>query len=138
MKLTTYVNFDGCCAEAFRYYERHLGGTIESVMLARESPVPTPLGPEWADQVLHAVMRVGGTRLRGADIPGAQPVRSSYLTLELASDAEADRVFAALADGGQVLMPVQETFFATRFAQVRDRFGVAWMLMRMRPQPPGA
>lgn len=135
MRLTTYVNFRGDCAEAFRHYERHLGAKVESSMTFGEMPGPGPLGPEWADKVLHAVLRIGGTELLGADIPAAEPVRSAYLTLTVDSDAEAERVFAALADGGQVLMKMEETFFATRFGQVRDRFGIAWMIMHRRPAP---
>jgi PhnB protein len=81
-------------------------------------------------------MDLGGTELLGADIPPDrfQPIRSAYLTLTLDSDAEADRVFALLTDGGQVFMPMQDTFFASRFAMLRDRFGTSWMLLRLKPR----
>lgn len=69
----------------------------------------------------------------GADIPDAQPMRSAYLSLAVPSDAEAERIFSALSEGGEVFMPMQETFFATRFAQLRDRFGINWMLIHERP-----
>jgi PhnB protein len=72
----------------------------------------------------------------GADIPSAEPMRSAYLSLRVETDAEAERIFTALSDGGRVFMPIQETFFATRFAQLQDRFGVNWMIMRERPQAP--
>ena len=71
----------------------------------------------------------------GADIPNAEPMRSAYLSLGVDSDAEAERIFSALSDGGQVFMPMQETFFATRFGQLRDRFGINWMVIHERPAP---
>jgi PhnB protein len=89
--------------------------------------------PEWKDLVLHASITIGGTELSGADVPNAEPMRSAYLTLNTGSDAEAERIFTALSDGGQVLMPMQETFFATRFGQTRDRFGMNWMILHQRP-----
>ena len=81
-------------------------------------------------------MNLGGTELLGADIPPDrfQPIRSAYLSLTLGSDQEADRVFALLSDGGQIFMPMQETFFASRFAMLRDRFGTSWMLLHPKPQ----
>jgi PhnB protein len=83
--------------------------------------------------VLHARISIGDTDLMGADIPDAQPMRSAYLSLAVESDAEAERVFSALSDGGEVFMPLQETFFAARFAQLRDRFGINWMVIHERP-----
>ena len=136
MKLNTYVNFAGRCAEAFRYYEQHLGGKIGMMMKHGDSPDQRNTKAEWKDLVLHAQIALGGTTLMGADIPSAEPMRSAYLSLGVDSDAEAERVFAALADGGQVFMPMQETFFASRFGQCRDRFGINWMIIRERPQQP--
>jgi len=135
MTLRTYVNFAGRCAEAFRFYETHLGGTIGMMMTHGQSPEPSRLDPAWKDAVLHAQIAIGGTTLMGADVPTAQPMRSAYLSLGVDSDAEAERVFAALADGGEVFMPLQETFFASRFAQLRDRFGINWMILHERPMP---
>ena len=93
---------------------------------------------DWRDAVLHARISIDGTELMGADIPNAQPMRSSYLSLNVESDAEAERIFSALSDGGEVFMPMQETFFATRFGQLRDRFGLNWMIIHERPMPPRA
>jgi PhnB protein len=138
MKMLTYVNFAGTCAEAFRFYEQHLGGTIGMMMTHGQAPDQSAVKPEWKDAVLHARLSVGGTELLGADIPGAQPMRSAYLSLNVESDAEAERIFSALADGGEVFMPMQETFFATRFGQLRDRFGINWMIIRERPMPSRA
>ena len=133
-KMYTYVNFAGKCAEAFRFYEKHLGGKITMLMTHGQAPDQSKVNPAWKDLVLHARMSLGGTDLMGADIPQAEAMRSAYLTLLVDSDAEAERVFAALDDGGQILMPISETFFATRFGQVRDRFGVNWMILRERPR----
>ncbi len=137
-KMYTYVNFAGTCAEAFTFYEQQLGGTISMMMTHGQSPEPRTANPEWKDLVLHARMSLGGTELLGADIPRAEAMRSAYLTLMVDGDAEAERIYAALADGGQVLMPMAETFFASRFGQVRDRFGINWMILRERPMPSGA
>jgi PhnB protein len=134
MQLHTYVNFAGRCAEAFRYYEQHLGGKILMLMTHGQAPDQMQVDPAWKDRVLHARITIGGTNLMGADVPTAEPMRSAYLSLSVDSDAEAERVFAALADGGQAFMPMQETFFASRFGQCRDRFGINWMVLHERPQ----
>jgi PhnB protein len=133
MKLQTYVNFAGTCAEAFRYYERHLGGQIGMMMTHGQMPDPSQVRPELKDKILHARIAIGGTELMGADIPTALPMRSAYLSLSVDSDADAERIYAALADGGEVLMKMEETFFASRFGQVRDRFGINWMILHERP-----
>lgn len=135
MKVNTYLNFGGNCAEAFRFYENHLGGKIGMMMTHRQAPGPGGLGPEWMDKVLHARITIGETELMGADIPHHQPMRSVYLSLGVESDGEAERIFAALSEGGEIFMPMQETFFATRFAQLRDKFGTSWMILHERPMP---
>jgi PhnB protein len=133
MKLNTYVNFAGKCAEAFRFYEKHLGGKLGMMMTHGQAPDQSQVKPELKDAVLHARISIGDTELMGADIPHAQPMRSAYLSLAVQSDAEAERIFSALSAGGEVFMPMQETFFATRFAQLRDRFGINWMIIHERP-----
>jgi PhnB protein len=138
MKMNTYVNFHGTCSEAFRYYEKHLGAKIGMIMTHAQSPDQSRVNPEWKDLVLHARISIGDTDLMAADIPNAEPMRSAYLTLKMDSDIEAERVFSALADGGRVLMPIQETFFASRFGQVSDRFGINWMILHERPTSPQA
>jgi PhnB protein len=134
MKLNIYVNFRGTCAEAFRYYEQHLGAKTQMLMKHSESPVPSALPPDWKDAVLHGRIALADTELLAADIPHAEPMRSAYITLRVSSDQEAERVFAALADGGRVLMKLEETFFASRFGQVQDRFGVNWMILNEQPR----
>jgi PhnB protein len=138
MKMNTYVNFAGNCADAFRFYEKHLGGTIGMMMTHGQAPDQSRINPEWTNAVLHARVSIGGTELMGADIPSAQPMRSAYLSLGVDSDAEAERIFSALSDGGEIFMPIQETFFATRFGQLRDRFGINWMIIHERPVPARA
>ena len=135
MQMNTYVNFHGNCAEALRYYERHLGAKLGIMMTHAQSPDQSRISPEWRNAVLHARVVIGDQELMAADIPNAEPMRSAYLTLRMDTDAEAERVFSALSDGGRVLMPMEETFFAFRFGQVRDRFGINWMILHERPLP---
>jgi PhnB protein len=129
------VNFAGKCAEAFRYYEKVLGGKIGMMMTHGQAPDQSQVKSEWKDAVLHATISIGDTELMGADIPGAEPMRSAYLSIGVQSDSEAERIYSALSEGGQVFMPIQETFFATRFGQLRDRFGINWMILHARPMP---
>jgi PhnB protein len=136
MKLHTYLNYPGSCAEAFHFYEKHLGAKMIMMMKHGEMPGPGNVAPDWKDKVLHARIDLGETALMGADIPNAQPMRSAYLSLSVDSDAEAERIYALLSEGGEIFMPMQETFFATRFAQLRDRFGTSWMLVHEKPMPP--
>ena len=136
--MNTYVNFAGKCAEAFRFYEKHLGGKIGMMMTHGQAPDQKQVKPELKDTVLHARISIGDTELMGADIPNAQPMRSAYLSLSVDNDTEAERIFAALCEGGQIFMPMQETFFATRFGQLQDRFGINWMIVHERPMPARA
>jgi len=138
MQLHTYLNYGGNCEQAFRFYEQHLGGTITMLMRHDEQPAPSEVPPEWKGKVLHARMTLGGTALLGADIPSYQPMRSAYLSLSVSSDEEAERVYGLLSDGGQIFMPIQETFFASRFAMLRDRFGTSWMLLHPKAQSASA
>jgi PhnB protein len=128
MTLDIYVNYRGTCEEAFRFYERHLGGRITGMQ--RHGGQPNPAIPaEWKDKILHARIEIGGSTLMGADIPSAEPMRSAYLTLTLNTEAEAERVYGLLTDGGEVFMKMAKTHFANRFAMLRDRFGTSWMLL---------
>ena len=136
MNMYTYVNFSGKCAEAFRFYEKHLGGKIGMMMTHGQAPDQSKVNSDWKDAVLHARVSIGDTELSGADIPNAQPMRSAYLSLGVDNDAEAERIFSALSEGGEVFMPMEDTFFASRFGQLRDRFGLNWMILHERPMPP--
>ena len=129
MELGVYVNYRGNCEEAFRFYQQHLGARSDGV-IRRHGEIPAPNVPaDWSDRVLHARLEIGTTVLMGADIPHAEPVRSSYLTLFLDDDSEAERIYSVLAEDGEVFMELQSTHFANRFAMLRDRFGASWMLL---------
>ena len=137
MRLNTYLNFGGNCAEAFRFYEQHLGAKIGMMMKHGDMPDPSKVLPELKDAVLHAQITIGDSVVMASDVPADRfkPIRSVYLALSLDSDDEAERIFKLLADGGEIYMPLQETFFASRYAILRDRFGTSWMIMHERPRP---
>lgn len=128
-RLDIYVNYPGHCEEAFRFYEQHVGGNIISMMRHGDLPANPNIPENWKDAVLHARMEIGNTVLMGADIPGAEPMRSAYLTLRFSDDEEAEQVYKVLSEGGEIFMKMEETFYASRFAMLRDRFGTSWMLL---------
>ena len=137
MRLFTQLNFSGNCAEAFRYYEQHLGGKIIALMKRSEAPGHPQSLAVGEDPVLHARILIGQTTLIGNDVPPDrfQPIRSAYLYLAVDSTEEAERVYNLLATGGEIYMPLQETFFASCFSQFRDRFGTAWTLIHEQSTP---
>jgi PhnB protein len=140
MKLTTHLNFGGNCAEALRFYEEHLGAKITFSMNYDQMPEPKHIPPGCEHGILHASIQFGESTLMACDAPPDrfQPMRSAYLGLAVDSSEEAERIFAALSAGGEVSMPLAETFFANRFAMLRDRFGVLWEIIHERPAPVGA
>lgn len=126
-ELDIYINYPGHCEKAFRFYEQHLGGKIQ-MMLPHDEP-PGNFPEEWKKPILHAIMEIGGTKLRGADIPNAEPMRSAYLTLVLETAEEAEHIYSILSAEGTVFMKMEKTPFANRFAMLRDQFGTSWMLL---------
>ena len=136
MKLNTYLNYGGNCEQAFRFYEQHLGGKITMLMRRSEQPNQSVTWPGWEQSVQYASMDLGETELMAADVPPDrfQPMRSAYLSLTVDSSDEADRIYALFSDGGQIFMPMEETFFAFRFAMLRDKFGTSWMILHQKPQ----
>jgi PhnB protein len=128
MRLDVYVNYRGRCEEAFHYYEQHLGGRIIGLVRHRDSPNPN-IGDDWKDKILHGHVAIGATTVMGADIPTAEPMRSAYLTLTVDTEQDAERIYAALTDGGEIFMKLERTPFANRFGMLRDRFGASWMLL---------
>jgi PhnB protein len=133
MKLYTQLNFGGNCEEAFRFYEKHLGGKITMIMNQSQAP-RGPIGAG-GTAIIHARMDIGDTMLIGNDVPADVfgKMRSVYLYLSVDSAEEAEKVHNLLAEGGEVFMPMEETFYATRFSMLRDRFGVSWTIINERP-----
>jgi len=131
MRVNTYLFFDGNCEAAFKFYERVLGGKIETMMPHAGSPAESSVPSAWASKILHAHMTIGGTVLMASDAPPAHSPgkpQGFAVSLEVATAAEADRVFAELSRGGKVTMPIAETFFAKRFGMCSDQFGIPWMV----------
>jgi len=134
MKLHTYLNYGGNCEQAFRFYEQHLGGRIIMMMTQGQQPNAKDVPPDQINAILYARISLGETDLMGSDVPSErfQPMRSVYLSLSVNTIHEAERIFALLSDGGEIFMPMQETFFAFRFAMLRDKFGTSWMVINER------
>ena len=130
MQLIPYLNFNGQCAEAFRFYERTLGGKIVMMRTHAESPIADQVPPEWRDRILHARLQLGEAVLMASDSPPEyyQRPQGLYVSLQVDDAAAADRIFQAFAEGGTVTMPLQQTFWAARFGMVVDRFGTPWMI----------
>ena len=134
MRVEPYLFFEGRCEEAIEFYRRALGAEVTALMRFKDSPEPPPPGkvpPGSDNKVMHANFRIGDTTVMASDgmCSGKPSFQGISLSLDAASDAEAERLFAALADGGQVQMPLTKTFFASRFGMVADRFGVSWMVI---------
>jgi len=127
-----YLFFGGRCQEAVEFYRKALGAQVEMVMLHKDSPEPPPPGmlkPGFENKVMHASFRIGGTTVMASDGCGEASNFSGFsLALAVPSEAEADRAFAALSEGGQVTMPLTKTFWSPRFGMLTDRFGVGWMI----------
>jgi len=134
MKLHTYLNYGGNCKQAFSFYEKHLGGKITMMMTQGEQPNPQNVPPDQKNAIMYARMSIGETDLMGSDVPSGhfQPMRSVYLSLSVNNIDEAEGIFSLLSDGGEIFMPMQETFFAFRFAMLRDKFGTSWMIINER------
>ena len=133
MQVQPYLFFNGRCEEAAEFYRRVLGAEVTSLVRFKDSPEPHEPGmvpPGAGDKVMHVSFRIGDTTVLASDgrCEGRPSFQGFSLSLTVPNDAEAERRFAALADGGQVQMPLTKTFFASRFGMVADRFGVSWMI----------
>jgi len=135
MKVQSYLFFDGRCEEALDFYKKALGAKVEMMMRFKENPEPVKEGCAGGtvqpDKVMHASFRIGDTEVMASDgmCSGKPSFQGFSLTLNPKTEAEADRLFGVLAEGGQVQMPMEKTFFSPRFGVVADRFGVPWMVM---------
>ena len=130
MQVQPYLFYDGRCEEALAFYRGALGAEVTMLMRFKESPDPGMVPPGAGDKVMHASFRIGETTVLASD--GRCEERPSFqgfaLSLTVPNEAEAERLFGALGDGGQVQMPLTKTFFSPRFGMVADRFGVSWMV----------
>jgi len=136
MRLNSHLNFNGECEAAFKFYEQCLGGKITFMMPYQGSPAASAVPADWQHKILHATLTVGDQLLQGSDAPPPhfQKPQGFSLTLALNDPAEAERLFAALSENGTVRMPLQETFWASRFAMLVDRFGTPWMINCAKPR----
>jgi PhnB protein len=134
MLVQTYLFFDGRCEEAIEFYRGALDAEVTMLLRFKDNPEPEKSGgitPGTEDKVMHAQMRIGDTNILLSDgrCTGQPTFQGSALALTVANESEAEQRFAALANGGQATMPLAKTFFSPRFGMLKDRFGVAWMVL---------
>ena len=130
MQVQPYLSFEGRCEEAINFYKTALGAEVTMMMRFKEAPDQSMMTPGTGDKIMHASLRIGDSTIMASDgqCMGKAIFQGISLSLTVTNDAEAKRLFDALAKGGQVHMPLAKTFFATSFGMVADRFGVAWMV----------
>jgi len=135
MKINPYLSFNGNCKAAFEFYAKCLGGKITYIGTWRQSPMAAQTPPDQLDRVMHVTLMVGDQTLAGADAPPQffSVTHGMCVSLDVAEPAEAERIFKELSEDGDVQMPIQETFWAQRFAMFRDRFGTPWMINCSKP-----
>jgi PhnB protein len=135
MIIQPYLFFDGRCDEALEFYRNNLGAEVTALVRYKESPDPNSGPPGAGDKVMHSNFRIGETTLMASDgrCQGQPNFDGFSLSLTAPNEAEADRLFTALADGGQVQLPLSKTFFSPSFGMVTDRFGVPWMVIVTPP-----
>ncbi|MBC8055451.1 MAG: VOC family protein [Rhizobiales bacterium] len=133
MQFSTYLFFDGRCEEAAAFYKQAIGAELVYMMRYSESPDPHPPGmvpPGFENKVMHMTLRIGEHSVMAADDCTGQPKFQGFsLSLAVKTEAEAEKLFAALGEGGSVTMPLTKTFFAPKFGMLNDRFGMGWMVM---------
>ncbi len=138
MRLNPHLTFDGRCEEAFRFYRGVIGGEILAMVRYEGTPLADRVPPAWREKILHATLDLAATRLTGADVSAGEgyvPPSGFSVLLEAEAAAEAERIFSALSEGGEVILPMTETFWAERFGMVVDRFRIPWMLSCPRSEP---
>ena len=131
MQVQPYLFFDGRCEEAIEFYRGALGAEVTMLLRFKDSPEPSQCPPGAENKVMHASIRIGDTTLMASDgrCEGKPSFQGFSLSLSVPNEVEAERLFASVADGGQVQMPLTKTFFSPRFGMVADRFGVSWMII---------
>jgi PhnB protein len=130
MEIHPYLNFNGTCAEAFRFYAKVLGGTIQTMQTHGESPMKDQVSSDWHNRVIHATLTVGNWTLMASDAPPEMytPAQGLWVSLSVTKKSEAERIFNAFAEGGKVTMPFGATFWSSGFGMAVDRFGTPWMV----------
>lgn len=128
MQLIAYLNFEGNAREAMDFYAKALGGQVTRRFSYGESPMAEQCGPASADHIMHSQVEAGGATLMGADGPPPHAAGSTCVNIVVDTPEEAERVFAALSEGGTVQMPIAETFWAHRFGGLQDRYGKGWIV----------
>ena len=134
MAVTPYLTFEGRCEEAIEFYKKALGAEVGMMMRFKEAPEQPPPGmlpPGSDNKIMHACLRINGAEVMASDgnAKGKPKFEGFSLSLNAKDEAQAERMFAALSDGGEVRMPLGKTFFAKRFGMVADRIGVGWMII---------
>ncbi len=131
MQVQPYLFFDGRCDEAIAFYRKVLGAEVTMLMRFKEAPDPGMCRAGSEEKVMHSTLRIGDATVFASDgrCEGPAKFQGFSLSLTVADEAEAERLFAALADGGQVQMPLTKTFFSPSFGMLADRFGVSWMVL---------
>ena len=135
MQLNPYLNFNGQCEAAFKFYEKSLGGKIEAMFTHAGTPAEQQTSPEWRDKILHARLTIGDNILMASDAPPDcyEEPKGFSVSLQINDPKEAERIFHALAENGKVQMAIQETFWAARFGMLVDQFGIPWMTNCEKP-----
>jgi PhnB protein len=135
MQLNPYLNFNGQCEAAFKFYEKSPGGKIEAMFTHAGTPAEQQTPPEWRDKILHARLTIGDNILMASDAPPDcyEEPKGFSVSLQINDPKEAERIFRALAENGKVQMAIQETFWATRFGMLVDQFGIPWMINCEKP-----
>ena len=130
MQLNPYLTFNGQCEAAFKFYEQVLGGKIVAMITHAGTPAEGQVPPDWRDKIIHARLIVGDKMLMGSDAPPGrfEEAKGFSVTIGVDKPEDAERIFHALAEKGTVRMPLQKTFWATRFGMLVDRFGIPWMV----------
>jgi PhnB protein len=130
MQTNPYLHFNGNCEAAFKYYAETLGTKIEAMMTHENTPAEAQTPPEWRKKILHAYMKVGGTALMASDAPPGHyhKPQGFAVSLQVSTPEEAERTYQVLSKDGAVQVPMQQTFFASRFAMFTDQFGIPWMI----------
>ena len=130
MQANAYLSFNGDCEAAFTFYVQHLGGSLGQIFRYAGTPMADTVPADWQDKVMHGSVTVGGQTFMGADVAPEryEEPKGFTLSLHVNGAAESERVFHALAEGGRVVMPLEQTFWAERFGMVVDRFGMPWLI----------